>query len=170
MIADTAKAASNGECVTTFIVPTKGAESTDGAPETKRIIDTTNLSEEDLQALKIQDPFLYYSIPTVRNTVLRSGTADVTTQPQPQRNQESARIRRASRPSQVESSSSAMVERKSRISFESHTDLLLEDLLDDTELFGNGNGEDLDAEPLFVQLHLGHKRQRLCHSLFGSSS
>ena len=165
--AGTANAAFNGEYVTTFTVPTKGAASTDGdgTPKAKRVIDTTNLSEEDLQALKKQDPFLYYSIPKIRNTVLRSSAAnaDVTTQTQRNQNQKSADSRRASRPSQVESSSSAMVERKSCISFECHTDLLLEDLMDDTELFENGDGFDLDTESLFVRLFLHRKRQKLCH-------
>eukprot|EP00984_Skeletonema_dohrnii_P036334 scaffold37202_cov150-Skeletonema_dohrnii-CCMP3373.AAC.1 len=57
---DTAAAAINADYVTTFTVPTKGATSTDEAP--KRVIDTRNLSEEDLKALRKQDPFLYYSI------------------------------------------------------------------------------------------------------------
>ena len=43
-----------------LIVPTKVA---DEAPET--VIDTSNLSEEDIKALRKQDPFLYYSIPRV---------------------------------------------------------------------------------------------------------
>ncbi len=168
--ADTASAAFNGEFVTTststLTVPTKGAASTaDGAPKTKRVIDTTNLSEEDLQALRKEDPFLYYSIPTIRHSVLRirssaaDADADVTTQRS--RKQESARSRRVSRPSrsrvEVESSSSGMVERKSCISFECHTDLLLEDFMDDAELFGNGAGVDLDPETLFDQLFLRHK-------------
>eukprot|EP00986_Skeletonema_menzelii_P010847 scaffold5428_cov150-Skeletonema_menzelii.AAC.2 len=46
------------DTVMTFTIPTK---QTDEAP--KRVIDTSNLSDEDLEALKKQDPFLYYSIP-----------------------------------------------------------------------------------------------------------
>ena len=145
-------AAVNGDYVTTSIVPTKGATSTDGAP--KRVVDTRNLSEEDLEALRKQDPFLYYSIP---RPVRRSSAAVVTTQ----HNQESARTRRASCPSRVESSSSALVERKSCIYFECHTDLILEDCMnDDTELFGNGGGVDFDTDTLFGQLFLQHKRQQ----------
>ena len=152
--ADTAGAgaAVNGEYVTTLTVPTKGAASTDEAP--KRVIDTRNLSEEDLEALKKQDPFLYYSIPTVRNAVLRRcSAAHVTTtrrNPEPAR----SRSRRGSCPSRVESS---MVERKSCISFECHTDLLLEDFMDDAELFGNGDGANFDTDTLFDQLFLRHK-------------
>ncbi len=169
--ADSAGAAFNGEYVTTLIVPTKGAASTaDEAPKTKRVIDTTNLSEEDLQALRKEDPFLYYSIPTIRHhSVLRirSSAADTDVTTQRSRNQESACSRRASCPSrvevEVESSSSGMVERKSCISVECHTDLVLEDFMDDTELFGNGDGVDLDTETLFDQdqvflrhCHKGH--------------
>ena len=141
----------NGDYVTTLTVPAKGATaSTDGAP--KRVIGTRNLSEEDLEALRKQDPFLYYSIP---RPVCRSSAADVTTQ----HNQESALTRRVSCPSRIESSSSAMVERKSCISFECHTDSISEDCINDTELFGNENrdGVDLSTGTLFDQLFLPHK-------------
>ena len=121
----------------TFSVPTKGEASTDKAP--KRMIDTRNLSEEDLEALRKQDPFLYYSILTVRNASealqLQSSAADLATH----RNTESTLSQRAScLLQQEEPSSSALVERKSCISFEYHTDLLLRNFIDDTELFGNG--------------------------------
>ncbi len=142
---------SNSDYVTTLTVPAKGATaSTDGAP--KRVIGTRNLSEEDLEALRKEDPFLYYSIP---RQVCRSSAADVTTQ----RNQESALTRHASCPSRIESSSSAMVERKSCISFECHTDSISEDCINDTELFVNENGDgvDLSTRTLFGQLFLPHK-------------
>ena len=161
--AGTADTAVNSEYVTSLTVPTKGAASTSTDEAPKRVIDTRNLSEEDLEALKKQDPFLYYSIPTVRNAAPRRyRVAHVTTT---QRNPEPARSRsrRASCPSRVESS---MVERKSCISFECHTDLLLEDFMDDAELFGFGNGDevDFDTDTLFDQLffhhHHHHKRQQ----------
>ena len=148
-------AAINGDYVTTLTVPTKGAASTDEAP--KRVIDTRNLSEEDLKALRKQDPFLYYSIQSARNAALRRNfSADLTAL----RNQdEVARRRRASCPSRVEVEST-MVERKSCISFERHTDLLLEDCMDEAELFGDGAGADLDIDALFDQLLLRNKRQQ----------
>ncbi len=161
--AGTTDTAVNSEYVTTLTVPTKGAASastsSDEAP--KKVIDTRNLSEEDLEALKKQDPFLYYSITTVGTSVLRRNSAsnDVTTR----RNPEPARSRRVSCPSRVESS---MVERKSCISFECHTDLLLEDFMDDAELFGNGDGVDFDTDTLllfdqlFLHHHHHHKRQQ----------
>jgi len=150
---NTAAAAINGDYVTTFTVPTKGAASTDEAP--KRVIDTRNLSEEELNALRKQDPFLYYSIQSARrNAALRRNSADMTAL----RNQEKvARSRRASCPSRVEST---MVERKSCISFERYTDLLLEDCMDEAELFGDGDGDDLDTDALFDQLLLRSKRQQ----------
>ena len=148
----------NGDFITTLTVPTKGAASTDEAP--KRVIDTRNLSEEDLKALRKQDPFLYYSIQSARNAALRRNSADMTAL----RNQEKlARSRRASCPSRVEST---MVERKSCISFERHTDLLLEDCMDEAELFGDGAGADIDTDldtdalSLFDQLLRRSKRQQ----------
>ena len=147
-------AAINGDFITTLTVPTKGAASTDEAP--KRVIDTRNLSEEDLKALRKQDPFLYYSIQSARNAALRRSSADLTAL----RNQEEvARSLRASCPSRVEST---MVERKSCISFERHTDLLLEECMDEAELFGDGDGAgaDLDTDALFDQLLLRSKRQQ----------
>ncbi len=155
----------NGDYVTSLTVPTKGAASTSTDEAPKRVIDTRNLSEEDLEALKKQDPFLYYSIPTVRNAVVRRCSAAHVTTTQRNPDPEPARSRRASCPSRVESS---MVERKSCISFECHTDLLLEDYMDDTEIFGNGNGDgvdfDTDTDTLFDQLFLHHhhnqKRQQ----------
>jgi len=55
---------------------------------------------------------------------------------------------------------STMVERKSCISFECHPDLLLEDCMDEAELFGDGAGAGLDTDALFDQLLLCHKRQQ----------
>ena len=53
-----------------------------------------------------------------------------------------------------------MVERKSCISFERHPDLLLEDCMDEAELFGDGAGAGLDTDALFDQLLLRSKRQQ----------
>eukprot|EP00984_Skeletonema_dohrnii_P011479 scaffold4587_cov144-Skeletonema_dohrnii-CCMP3373.AAC.4 len=146
-------AAINGDFVTTLTVPTKGAASTDEAPQ--RVINTRNLSEEDLKALRKQDPFLYYSIQSARNAALRRNfSADLTAL---YNQEEVARSRRASCPSRVEST---MVERKSCISFERHPDLLLEDCMDEAELFGDGAGAGLDTDALFDQLLLRSKRQQ----------
>ena len=145
----------NGDFVTTLTVPTKGAASTDEAP--KRVIDTRNLSEEDLKALRKQDPFLYYSIQSARNAALRRNFSDDLTALHNQEEVACSRSRRASCPSRVEST---MVERKSCISFERHPDLLLEDCMDEAELFGDGAGAGLDTDALFDQLLLRSKRQQ----------
>ena len=90
-----------------------------------REVDISNLSPEDLQSLKEQDPFLYYSIPGVRRASLRLEDIDTSKlleddQPQP---------RRSSCPARVESRPSTTVKRCTRVSFECHTDVLLEDML-----------------------------------------
>ncbi len=148
--AGTAGASFNEDYVTTLTATTKGAASNDGAA--KKVIDTRNLSEEDLEALKTQDPFLYYSIP--RPVRRNSGSAfDVSTtqcNPDPESTRRSC-SRRASCPYRVESSS-FMVERKTCVSFECHTDLALEDFMDDTDSYGNEDGDDLDTDKLFDQL------------------
>jgi hypothetical protein len=126
------------EHVATLTIPTKGAAPTDEVP--KRVIDIGDLGEEDLKTLKKQDPFLYYSIPRA----LRNSTADLTTLS----SQEFAHGRRAC-PSRIESS---IVQRKSCVSFEVHTDLALEEFMDEATLVGNGAGVDFDT--MFDQLLL----------------
>jgi len=75
-------------------------------------VDISTLSAEDLQSLK-EDPFLYYSIPAVRRAALFN----------------------LEEPDMSESSleDSTTVKRCTRVSFECHTDLLMEDLLGDIE-------------------------------------
>lgn len=76
-------------------------------------VDISTLSAEDLQSLKREDPFLYYSIPAVRRAALFN----------------------LEEPDMSESSleDSTTVKRCTRVSFECHTDLLMEDLLGDIE-------------------------------------
>ena len=76
-------------------------------------VDISTLSAEDLQSLKREDPFLYYSIPAVRRAALFN----------------------LEEPDVSESSlgDSTTVKRCTRVSFECHTDLLMEDLLGDIE-------------------------------------
>ena len=65
-------------------------------------------STSDLEALKAQDPWMYYSIPAVRNSVTLGRAVDIST------------ITAA-----VSSGASSVVERRSRISYEnSDTDML----------------------------------------------
>jgi len=81
----------------------------------KKIIDTTDLNVEDMESLKKSDPFLYFSIPAVRRAAVHNKEVDL---------------------SSLRDSQASRVERRSRISFECHTDLLLEDLMDMEELPG----------------------------------
>eukprot|EP00984_Skeletonema_dohrnii_P002803 scaffold960_cov203-Skeletonema_dohrnii-CCMP3373.AAC.1 len=80
---------------------------------TKMAIDTSNLNEQDFDFLKNQDPFLYYSIPAVRQAeVVHSRDIDVSD-------------------IQAQGKGSPRVERQSRISFECPMSVLMEDLTGD---------------------------------------
>ena len=108
------------------------------------------LSGQDLQSLKKQDPFLYYSIPGVRDATVRLRRG-VDMQ---QLAQDSLRRNCASCPASIQTAAVATssgepvvakVKRCTRVSFEVHTDLLLEDLMDD----------EMDLEKSFDELCLG---------------
>ena len=90
-------------------------------------IDIRNLSEKDLQSLKQDDPFLYYSIPAVRRASF---------------NQKAPDIREASW------KESTIVKRRARVSFECHTNLLMEDLMmgDFEEEYDQSELEQMDLE------------------------
>ena len=136
-----------------LMVPTKVGSA--GA-STKKTIDTSVLNEEDLHTLKRHDPFLYYSIPTVRDAAIRCRSVDLTTLKDPTSN----RSRRSSCPSRIESSPSTTVEKKSCISFECHPDLLLEDLdlMNESELAGSDTGVNFDA--VFNHMLLRNKMEQ----------
>jgi len=94
------------------------------APTTKMAIDTSNLNEQDFDFLKNQDPFLYYSIPAVRQAeVVQSRDIDVSD-------------------IQAQGKGSPRVERQSRISFECPMSVLMEDLME--EMKGPWGVNDLD--------------------------
>lgn len=88
----------------------------------KKVIDTTDLNVEDIESLKKSDPFLYFSIPAVREATVHNRDIDL---------------------SNLRDCQSSRVERCSRISFECHTDLLMEEFME--ELSGLPNLKDLDA-------------------------
>ena len=73
-------------------------------------IDIGNLSTEDLQSLKQNDPFLYYSILVVRKSAYSFEEPDM---------------------SRTSLRGCSTVERRTRVSYECHSDLLLMDLLGD---------------------------------------
>jgi hypothetical protein len=118
-------------------VPTKGLPATETK---KKVIDTAHLNEEDLNALKKSDPFLYYSIPGVRAATIQSNRSVDTMSSL----HGGVIPRRASCPSRIESAPTK-VERRSSISFECHPDLLLENLEDDDEL-------DVDFDEMFDKM------------------
>lgn len=154
--------------VSIFVVPTKGVVDDEKTSE-KVMIDTEHLSSEDLKKLRKQDPFLYYSIPAVRNAVVRHREVDMSvlrnnsgsTSQSSQDDSPSDTNRQAlslscssSSSVQVDSepSSSMMmktttkVERKSCISFECSPDLILEGSLDEMALGDDGNYHDVHLD------------------------
>lgn len=118
---------------------------TAGSPE-QREVDISNISHEDLQALREKDAFLYYSIPSVRRDEL--GFSD---------SSRSSRALDSPAAAAEEASASTTVKRCTRVSFECHTDLLMEDYLSEdldfdeeelaridhqlSRLFGLGSGQ-----------------------------
>ncbi len=75
-------------------------------------IDISTLSTEDLQSLKKDDPFLYYSIPVVRSAAFSFEEPDM---------------------SLTNLKGSTTIKRRTRVSHECHIDLLMDDLLEDCE-------------------------------------
>ena len=127
-------------------VRTKSDE--DSHDDRKKEIDTSTLSQEDLRSLQKSDPFLYYSIPSIRRSSYLFGKGDdVNT------------IRRPSFPimqhnhldqhtsSQVLVQEQAkrresIVRRTSRISTEAHPGLIYEDILSKLPSLGDVEGMD----------------------------
>jgi hypothetical protein len=108
-----------------FIVPTKGPSESE--PKKVIDIDTSSLTEEDLKTLKKQDPFLYYSIPSVRPREGVCGSVgnkgiDVSSSLQMP-------------------SGSSRVERRSCISFECHPDLLFDGCSSTSDYASVGDGD-----------------------------
>ena len=102
-------------------------------------IDISNLSAEDLQSLKQDDPFLYYSIPAVRRAVFNLEEPDM---------------------SESSLEESTTVKRCTRVSFECHSDLIMEDLFGEIdEEFDQLDLERLDLD-LFKLLDLASARQQ----------
>jgi len=149
---------SNGsEVFPVFTIPTKGP-----SEPKKVILNTSSLNEENLKSLKQEDPFLYYSIPSVRRAAVFGNkcTTDVSS------------LQQSTNSSWVE------VQRRSCISFECHTDLILENCTnpspsasgrtrarvnddeDDDAPFANATHDpmDVDFDSLIDQLLLRHKQ------------
>lgn len=91
---------------------------------TTQQVNTNDLSPQELEALKESDPFLYYSIPVVR---------------------EFAVLNKMGSAADLELPSNMEVKRQKRISFECHADLLLKDMIEDMageNSDGNEGGDD----------------------------
>ncbi len=129
------------DVVSIFVVPTKGV--IDEKISEAVMIDTEHISVEALKKLKVQDPFLYYSIPAaVRNAAVRhrevdmsvlrnSGTSQSTQNSSSDTNRQAFLSLSSSSPVQVDSEPSSMttskVKRKSCISFECSPSLLFDE-------------------------------------------
>lgn len=102
-------------------VPTKTMDGKQGGQE---LYDVSRLTQDHdaLGALKHQDPFLYHSIPAVHKATLAFKDIDS---------------------SEAMESSPAVVARQSRVTTECHISLLLEDILEDDELFQADADEDV---------------------------
>ena len=123
---------SNNFTYEVFSVPTKGGDDSSATltEKKKKAIDTSYLNEEDLQTLKKHDPFLYYSIPAVRTATHLGRNVDIS-----RLNDGMSSLKLSYPSSQIKSAPSTptKVERQSRISFECHTDVILEGLIDDKD-------------------------------------
>jgi len=120
--------------ITTMMPPSKRSKTSDSSEEANATqnmllvpltvkkdteeVDLHSMTEEDLKLLQKKDPFLYYSIPGVREAALSLKEVDY---------------------SKI-SQSACKVSRKTRVSFEKHTDLLLDELFGD-ELDGLGESD-----------------------------
>ena len=114
------------------------------------IIDASNLNEDELAELRIIDPFLYYSIPSVKNASLR-GSLTSSSQGSGLRVQQ----RRQSAPAALTAAADAaagaidgdtQVRRKSRISFELSFDAVMSDIIGGLDVGGDA---DDDADESF---------------------
>ncbi len=108
---------------TSRIVPTFPVET---APQH---MDVSDLTSSDLASLKRNDPFMYYSIPSVKNAALRCRDASLTD------------LRSSRKGSEIKSICNSLrkipVTRQRRISMECHPDLLVEEMFVDTEFMAS---------------------------------
>eukprot|EP00984_Skeletonema_dohrnii_P025426 scaffold14590_cov151-Skeletonema_dohrnii-CCMP3373.AAC.2 len=126
-----------------FIMPIQDQEE-DRVPLT---IDASNLNEEELDELKTIDPFMYYSIPSIRNASLRgSMSSSSQSNAGPSDSGRQLQHRRQSAPAALLSTTTDVtaetaVRRRSRISFELSFDEMMSeyfgglDVGDDDESF-----------------------------------
>lgn len=142
----------------TFTVPTKGSDEEEDPAKTK-FIDTEHLNEDELKTLKKEDPFSYYSIPTVRAATVRRGSIDMSSmQKGGSGGGSAAQQRRMSCPYRIDSTPTK-VARRTCISFECHPDIFLDETTDAEEenedrdvMEVEEEEEDVDFDSLFDDL------------------
>ena len=128
-----------------FSVPTFAPK-----PSNPKRICTDSLSRDDFAVLKKNDPFMYFSIPSVRDARLRMKEEEVPSQ--------ASDVNSA--PNETGTNNNTTFTRKSRISFECHPDLLMEDLLLEMQVMqvdvgaglARNNSQDISTENLLVLL------------------
>lgn len=105
-------------------------------------IEPKSLKSSDLKALKNDDPFMYYSIPQVRGAEFRLEEVDTSKINEPPR-------KKKCRPRENEDDAepSKTVKRRSRISFECHADLVLDETLAKT-VDGHEEESFIDFDPI----------------------
>ncbi len=116
----------------------------------KNEIDTKSLSSSELKSLKNDDPFMYYSIPHVREAEFRLEEVDIS-----KINQSSTKCSRIFLPlrrpreNQDDANPSKTVKRCSRISFECHADMAMDETLAKTgEGYAQEESFDVDFDAI----------------------
>ena len=146
----------------TFTVPTKGSKDGEEDPAKTKFIDTEHLNEDKLKTLKKEDPFSYYSIPTVRAATVRRGSIDM---PSIQRggggvgggSTAKQSHRRMSCPYRIDLTPTKIA-RRTCISFECHPDIFLDETVAEEEnedrdvMEVEEEEEDVDFDSLFDDL------------------
>ena len=158
--------------------------STKTVPE-KQLVIIENMNADDLKSLKKTDAFLYYSIPVAKRSAILMQDTETSDEVQ-QGCDGSACSPRLETAQDNKSGSSLTVTRRSCISFESHPDLLLEDLLlqcadddlDDTDdplsMFLNSEGAEDPLNTLLALTsssngHLSYGNQRNAQKILWAS-
>jgi hypothetical protein len=154
----------------TVTVPTKGSEEGEEDPAKTKFIDTEHLNEDKLKTLKKEDPFSYYSIPTVRAATVRRGSIDMSLMSSMQKGGGVGSVaqqshRRMSCPYRIDLTPTK-VARRTCISFECHPDIFLDETTDAEEnenrdvMEVEEEEEDVDFDSLFDDLIVGKKKHK----------
>jgi len=114
-------------------------------------MDTKDLDSSKLAELKKKDPFMYYSIPAVRGALFRGRSVDPSNVIVTSTTSSSSEGMQASAPSQI-------VKRRTRVAFECHSDLLLEDVLGDASNAETDDSNDDSFDEFLSVLERSMKR------------